>query len=538
MLKEKAFFFQMTETIKYGTGMKGAKLVKTPTGKEWRKQIEFNEAAWHKFAEINSLGPKIHYESGVLKTPACGRDLTEIDQMSKNQKQKCLIQLSEIEEKMKKLKIAHCDVKPKNVIVDNAGNIKLIDWDEAKNFGEIRDCYTPGINDTTTLRENGIAICNKHTDERGFKAVKETLMNIRERVSADGIIRLEGTCGYTIKHSLNKIELRVSKIQNNRNGTSGTLKIELWAFLKRYFYGEQKNIGYIIGTYKFDPLKKAFFYHDIVHNVDFKEPPSGYYYLTMILSEYSDNKFYTRDYRNFEDQIFLGSEIENSGKASFSFSNKKVSINLEKIKNNQKNKSGKIICRLWGCKKKHTSGSVSGKKLAEFFLDPLSPGYVYNNLSRELAYQEPESGFYFIVISIGETLNDGNLLRDTISFDKQIFLGNHVEMKGEIGYTTKGKEITLKIEKIQNNRNGSCGSLQVRLWGTLQKYQGGEISGYILGEFRLNPLNKGYYYEDIEKTVKIGNPPKGQYHVTMCLNEYNSRFSIAHYRNFDNVYTN
>ena len=82
-----------------------------------------------------------------------------------------------MEKQMKDLQIAHCDIKPANLIVDKSDHIKIIDWDNRKIYGEIRDAYTPGYNDNY---KNGTERCNVNTDKKGFEYVKKAILNPTE----------------------------------------------------------------------------------------------------------------------------------------------------------------------------------------------------------------------------------------------------------------------------------------------------------------------------------------------------------------------
>jgi serine/threonine protein kinase len=55
-------------------------------------------------------------------------------------------QLKFLQEKLKSNKIAHCDVKPANMVWSDKNGLCLIDSDDIVEFGSIRQVGTPGIN--------------------------------------------------------------------------------------------------------------------------------------------------------------------------------------------------------------------------------------------------------------------------------------------------------------------------------------------------------------------------------------------------------
>lgn len=83
--------------------------------------------------------------------------------LSEEKKDKFIDQLEEMQDILRNNGLAHCDIKPQNIIIDRDGNLKLIDNDDVKNFGDMREVCTRGINGNGQ-RER----CGPETDEMGF----------------------------------------------------------------------------------------------------------------------------------------------------------------------------------------------------------------------------------------------------------------------------------------------------------------------------------------------------------------------------------
>ncbi len=110
-----------------------------------------------------------------------------------------------------------------------------------------------------------------------------------------------------------------------------------------------------------------------------------------------------------------------------------------------------------------------------------------------------------------------------------------LELGGTVGYATSGSKVTITADNIINNRNGGkSGTLMLMLWATDNVYNGGTITGYVFGSKRLDPLDSGYQYTDIKHKVNYVEPPKGDYYVTLTLNEYedDETWLIYDWRNF------
>ena len=92
---------------------------------------------------------------------------------------------------------------------------------------------------------------------------------------------------------------------------------------------------------------------------------------------------------------------------------------------------------------------------------------------------------------------------------------------GSWGYKIDREEITVYGDKIQNQNNGGrTGTLKIAVFATNYPYSGGYINGYNLFERTLEPLNGGYYYQDVSKSGWCTYPPSGRYSITILLMEY------------------
>jgi len=107
-------------------------------------------------------------------------------------------------------------------------------------------------------------------------------------------------------------------------------------------------------------------------------------------------------------------------------------------------------------------------------------------------------------------------------------------LSGSWGYKIDGNQITLYGDKINNHNNsGSSGTLKVAIYATNYPYNGGSINGYKLYEYKLDPLDAGYYYDDVSNTGWCTYPPSGRYSLTILLLEYDYTYKIVDYISMD-----
>lgn len=106
---------------------------------------------------------------------------------------------------------------------------------------------------------------------------------------------------------------------------------------------------------------------------------------------------------------------------------------------------------------------------------------------------------------------------------------------GEVGYRIEGGQLTMWAERIQNVSGWNSGLLRLKLMATTSRYDGGSLSGYTLGSYRLGYLDDERYFQDIEVDTNYNPPPEGQYYLTLIVTESdNGDEDIEDYRSFEN----
>ena len=89
--------------------------------------------------------------------------------------------------------------------------------------------------------------------------------------------------------------------------------------------------------------------------------------------------------------------------------------------------------------------------------------------------------------------------------------------------------------KIVNNRSGTSGTIQLKLYFTSYKYEGGSINGYVMAKDTFDPLESGHSWVNVSFADNVGLPPVGVYYVTLVLLEYDGEYYVKDYINFDDV---
>lgn len=110
-------------------------------------------------------------------------------------------------------------------------------------------------------------------------------------------IQLNGTSGYQING--NRVVINIDEIASNRSqdNLSGTLAIELWALAQPY-QGSQFN-GVCLAATQIGELHGDHFLSLCSYDLAFNEPQAGTWNICLMLREWDNGVFVTRDFINF-----------------------------------------------------------------------------------------------------------------------------------------------------------------------------------------------------------------------------------------------
>ena len=226
-------------------------------------------------------------------------------------------------------------------------------------------------------------------------------------------------------------------------------------------------------------------------------------------------------------QAFAGAKITGGSKYQFGKQNATVTLSCGAISNTSKeNATGTLKVQLRALDTPHTGGSIGGCVLAEYKLDGLNPGSVYNSPSKVLNTTLPKvKKAYFLCFTVLEYKNGQYVLDDFQNFTNTLVLGPLplFSMSGPWSWKTspEGGTIDITVAKISHTRTSPTGSLSLEVWASTQPYTGGRIQGFKLGEVKKDPLKAGFVYSDVKNTAKYKAPPPGTYFVTLLLCEFN-----------------
>lgn len=118
-------------------------------------------------------------------------------------------------------------------------------------------------------------------------------------------ISLSGT--YSYQYSGQYVVMTADRVTNNEfGGRSGTLRMELWAFPSPYTGASQT--GYQLATYTLGELYGGEYFYDISSGwVPVYYPPSGTWYISLIITEYNYGSWPSVDHGTFSGTLVCSS---------------------------------------------------------------------------------------------------------------------------------------------------------------------------------------------------------------------------------------
>lgn len=121
-------------------------------------------------------------------------------------------------------------------------------------------------------------------------------------------LTLEGESGYVVNH--NRVTINITKVANHRDpeNLSGTLSIELWALKQPYGGGD--FTGEALAGISIGEISGQRFLENCQYELDFREPPAGTWYLSLMLREWTEQGYMTRDFVSFVTAYTVNDEYE------------------------------------------------------------------------------------------------------------------------------------------------------------------------------------------------------------------------------------
>lgn len=111
-----------------------------------------------------------------------------------------------------------------------------------------------------------------------------------------------------------------------------------------------------------------------------------------------------------------------------------------------------------------------------------------------------------------------------------------IRLDGSATYSLSGNQVSMSIEHVINYRPAgtSSGTLRMEVWLSQTVYEGGTISGWLIGHSSLGVLQGLSQLDDVSRTENVLTlPPYGDYYIILTISEWSgSNYLIEDYYTF------
>ena len=115
--------------------------------------------------------------------------------------------------------------------------------------------------------------------------------NFSDRISLGPVdlFSLAGPWKWAFSGENGNLDIHVAKITHTRTGSTGSLKLAVWATKTPYKGGGIQ--GFQLGAVTKAALKPGYSYSAVKNVAKFKKPPAGRYYMSLVLSEFNGQEY-------------------------------------------------------------------------------------------------------------------------------------------------------------------------------------------------------------------------------------------------------
>ncbi|MEM6638367.1 MAG: hypothetical protein AAF610_00555 [Pseudomonadota bacterium] len=366
-----------------------------------------------------------------------------------------------------------------------------------------------------------------------------------------------------------QVEVTFSRLQNfDQNTTSGTLYLQLWASPDNDPAGSGYELTPALNLSGFTGLGNGTLrpnaaFENITFSAPYTAPPQGSYHVFLVVFEFPNLNSFLDSAPAVNNPHQLGGTPGNTGGGgsnnleldclcSWSLNGGVLSIAAERVINNRSGGlSGTLKLKLWATETPYTGGTITGYVMGEVNLGQLAGGFFRGPIDQQVSYRRPPNGTYFVALTLTEFDGEDRTV-DWVSFSNTHTVGGgapppppppppppsgSIDLGCPCTYRVSGDFVDLEVDELTNTRSTRSGSLRLELWATRQAYPGfGTITGTVFAQAVLDPLEGGFRYTDIDRSLVYNRPASGDYFVTLTVSEFTGTgWSIVGSVNFEGM---
>lgn len=205
--------------------------------------------------------------------------------------------------------------------------------------------------------------------------------------------------------------------------------------------------------------------------------------------------------------------------------------------------SGSILLEMYLTKQKYDGNSLSGQKVFSRSYKSLEPNSYFGpiDLTHDILPVNP--GTYYVTLAVLEYVDGEYMVVDYLNFDAMCTISSsesttapQLEGNWSVSNSLNGEyknQLSIAGGAIVNNSEYATDNIKLKIFGSVEPFDGKLLNGYTLCEINYDPLGSKYAFNDNNFSYVIDKlPPNGRYHVAILLYvKENNDYVLADYKN-------
>ena len=315
-------------------------------------------------------------------------------------------------------------------------------------------------------------------------------------------LTVEGNISYQIE--FDTLKLNIAKINNFGIAPFSPL-IELQA----------KNNGVtveVLHTYLADPIPAGESIENISRLDDaFISPTPGSYDVALVIKDQKSSE--TPVFTTTFNEPLVVEELGVAGAVKFEVDGNQLSIQIEKLRNNNATKSS-VLLEVWA----HSEVLSDPHILGSVDYGQLEKGVILNNISQPTEYLPPSPGLYTTSLNILDNSTVEPVILKSIAFSELLTISDtsapSLDLSGSVGYTRERSTLILSASRLANNRDTSSGEIVLAL---VAQSKNEPVSDFEIGRISLGTIEPAGELLNISSQTNYTSPPPGVYELRLDL---------------------
>lgn len=266
-------------------------------------------------------------------------------------------------------------------------------------------------------------------------------------------VRFVGAGKYQINGST--VRINFDKLENvDSSYISGSLYLQLWASPDDDPTGAGFELTDAVSLSEFngagdDTLAPGASFTNISFTTRYNAPPSGRYYVFLLIFEYPDLDSYLDSVPAMNNPATLGngnqgnpnpnpnstntgsSKLEMECPCTYVVNGESGAVSVARIINGlDGGRSGSLKLKLWATENDYVGGNIQGYVLGEVGFNPLVGGAFYTDIQGNFNVQSPPRGNYYVILTLTEFRDGRDYIVDYVSLERTLTVSDVIQNRG------------------------------------------------------------------------------------------------------------